>query len=81
MDRARNDGQIIFVPVPMMEGLSIALKYFDDDRYLYVSPTIAEKLKNNELDRLDFFTLVYPKGTKPIKEIVLEIIDKIQKNS
>ena len=73
MERARNDGKVDLIGKECMKGWSIGLKYFDDDRRIYVGEEVQQQFLDKTLERLDFVTLVYRKGTKSIEEVIEEI--------
>ena len=71
--------QLQMVALESMAGLSIGLKYFDDDSVVYVSPLIHEQFLNSALPSLDFVTLKYRRTDKHIEDVVKEIIYELQK--
>jgi hypothetical protein len=79
MQAARNDGQVTLVVLKSMIGLSIGLKYFDNDKVVYVSPETHNSFLNKTLPFLDFVTLKYRSREKDIELIVEEIINELKK--
>ena len=75
------DGQVDLVAVESMGGFQIGIKFFDDDRTVFVSPQIQKLFLENELDRLDFVTLEYRKSQKTIDEVIAEIWDIVDSAS
>lgn len=73
MQRARNDGKVDLIVKDCMKGWKIGLKYFDDDKQVYVGEEIQQQFLDQTLGRLDFVTLIYCKGTKTIEEVIDEI--------
>lgn len=71
--------QLKMIALESMVGLSIGLKYFDDDSVVYVSPLIHEQFLNSALPSLDFVTLKYRRTDKHIEDVVKEIIYELQK--
>ena len=71
--------QLKMVALESMAGLSIGLKYFDDDSVVYVSPLIHEQFLNSSLPSLDFVTLKYQRADRHIEDVVKEIIYELQK--
>lgn len=69
-----------FYPVESLEGFSGALKYFDDNKRLYVSPSVNDKISNGELDSIEFAILRYRREEKDIEEVVKEIFDELTRN-
>lgn len=73
MERAYNDGKVELIVKDCMKGWKIGLKYFDDDRRVYVGEEVQKDFLDNKLERLDFVTLVYTKDSKSIEEVIDEI--------
>lgn len=70
-------GNFKLVELQSMTGFSVGIKYFDDDKRVFVSPEIADKFEAGELGKLDFLTLSYRSGQKDIEEIIKEIVDEM----
>lgn len=70
-------GDFKLVELQSMAGFSIGIKYFDDDKRVFVSPETADKFESGKLDKLDFLTLSYRSTQKDIEEIIKEIIDEL----
>jgi hypothetical protein len=79
MKRDFNDGKCTLIAIEELAGLSIGIKYFDDDTRIFVAPEIQQKFLDKKLERLDFATLQYRKEDKPIQEIAIEIVEECKR--
>ena len=71
--------KVKFIPMKEMNGLNFAIKWFDIDTEIFLSELLLESIKLDKNIKLNFWTLVYKKGDKPILNIIEEIIEEMNK--
>lgn len=70
-------GNLNIHTVDLMEGIPFALKFFDDDANVYVSPSIFSELKEGKQE-LRYVVMSWRTSQITIEDAVKDIIQRIQ---
>ena len=69
---------IELIPISEMEGIEFAIRYFDDDFKMYLSPSLLERIHKKEVENLTYVTLSWRKKQIGIDAVVQDIRARIE---
>jgi hypothetical protein len=77
MSSNMNKGQFKITSVDIMEGFPFALKYFDDDMNIFVSPSVYKEIENGKAE-LRFVMMSWRADQISIEDAVQDIIERVK---